>query len=212
MASMQQLVSGLGGAIGSDFRRAQNQLVFVEYDGKLSRLNLFRTATVISSGTAILNGTWLFDFDTGTEGVGPQCDVWWEQQTALLRRMDAVNGAQIVNLGVVDFNSITSDTLASLAYSTNSIAGNNDATNQLVAGDIFAVLTNDGNYAKVKILTYGYNLNIQWITYHLDSPYAVLGTGYQQPEDVKASADGTHVYVTERTGDLLRISLTNANR
>jgi hypothetical protein len=81
-----------------------------------------------------------------------------------------------------------------------------------VPGDVLAVLTNAGNYAKVKILTYGYNLNIQWITYHLDSPYAVLGTGYTQPEDVKASADGTHVYITERTGDLLRVQLTNANR
>jgi hypothetical protein len=108
MATMQQLVAGLGGAIGCDFRRAQNQLVFVEYNGKLSRLNLFRTATVISSGTTPLKGTYTFDLDTGTEGgVGPQFDVWWEQQTALLRRMDPINGAQLINLGVVDFNSIT---------------------------------------------------------------------------------------------------------
>jgi hypothetical protein len=40
----------------------------------------------------------------------------------------------------------------------------------------------------------------------------VLGTGYQQPEDVKASLDGTHVYISERSGDLLRVPLTNPNR
>ena len=38
---------------------------FVEYGGKLSRLNLFRTGTIVSSGTAVLPGTWHFDFDAG---------------------------------------------------------------------------------------------------------------------------------------------------
>jgi hypothetical protein len=58
----------------------------------------------------------------------------------------------------------------------------------------------------------GLNLQIQWVTYKLDSPYAVLGTGYQQPEDVKVSADGVHVYVTERTGNLLKVPLATPNR
>ena len=40
----------------------------------------------------------------------------------------------------------------------------------------------------------------------------MLGTGYSQPEDVKASADGAHAYVTERSGDLLRVTLASANR
>src|SRR4051794_4936840 len=64
-----QLLSGLGGAIGSDFRSPQNQLVFVEYNtGKLSALNLFSSSTVISSGTITLKGTFTFDLDTGVEG------------------------------------------------------------------------------------------------------------------------------------------------
>jgi hypothetical protein len=217
MPTQTQLVSGLGGAIGCDFRQAQNQLVFVEYSGKLSALNLFRTATTVSSGMAILKGTFCFDFDTGTESVpgnplAPPFDVFWEQQTSVLRRMDAITPAQIVNLGVADFNSITADTLASLTYSATPIDGNNDPTNKLVTGDVFAVRTNQGNYAKVKVLNYGYNLQLQWVTYKLASPYVVLGTGYQQPEDVKASVDGAHVYVTERTGDLLKVSLASANR
>src|SRR4029077_12608693 len=88
----------------------------------------------------------------------------------------------------------------------------NNASNKLVAGDVFAVLTNQGNYAKVKVVAYGYDLSIQWVTYKLDPAYAVLGTGYNQPEDVKASADGVHLYVTERSGDLVRVTAPNYNR
>jgi hypothetical protein len=213
MATSTQLVTGLGGAIGCDLRRTHNQLLFVEFAGKLSRLNLFRHATVVSTGTKILKGTWTFDLENGNEGgVGPGFDIWWEQQTQIARQMVPINNARIVNLGVVGFNAITSDTLQYLPYGTTPIHGNNDATNKLVPGDVFAVLTKQGNYAKVKVLSYGYDLNIKWVTYHLDPAYTVLGTGYQQPEDVKVSVDDLHAYVTERTGDLLRVTLSNANR
>jgi hypothetical protein len=40
----------------------------------------------------------------------------------------------------------------------------------------------------------------------LTPTYTVLGTGYNQPEDVKLSADGIHAYVTERTGDLVKVA------
>jgi len=42
--------------------------------------------------------------------------------------------------------------------------------------------------------------------------YKVLGSGYNQPEDVKLSVDGVHAFVTERTGDLVRVALSSANR
>ena len=211
--SFTTLVTGLGGAIGCDLRRAQNQLLFVEYDGKLSRLNLYRTGTIVSSGTAVLHGTWHFDFDAGAQvSGGAGADVWWEQKTAVLRDLVAQNGATLANLGHVDFASITPDTLSSLTYSSSPIVGNNDATNKLTTNDVFAVHTSSGNYAKVKVVAYGYDLHLQWVTYHLDSAYRVLGTGYTNPEDVKASADGAHAYVTERSGDLVRVALANANR
>jgi hypothetical protein len=207
------LVSGLGGAIGCDLRRAQNQLLFVEYNGKLSRLNLFRTGTIVSSGTGVLHGTWHFDFDAGAQVTNvAAADVWWEQKTAVLRELVPQHGAALVNLGAVNFASITPDTLASLTYSNASIIGNNDATNKLKTNDVFAVRTSSGNYAKVKVVAYGYDLQLQWVTYKLDSPYKVLGTGYTNPEDVKASADGAHVYVTERSGNLLRVALATPNR
>src|SRR5262249_28849308 len=110
------------------------------------------------------------------------------------------------------FNAVTPATLQSAAYSNTPIPGNNDPTNKLVPGDVFAVLTNKGNYAKVKVVTYGYDLNIQWVTYRLNSGYGVLGSGYNQPEDVVLSSDGVHAYVTERAGNLLRVNLNNASR
>src|ERR1039458_8435048 len=109
-----QLATGLGGAIGCDFRTAQNQLIFVEYaGGKLSSLNLFPVATIVAqSPSTVLKGTFLFDFDTGVEGgLSPNADVFWEQMTAVLRQMAPQNTDKIVNLGPVDFNSLTAVTL-----------------------------------------------------------------------------------------------------
>ena len=209
MTSQTELVSGLGAAIGCSFRSTANQLVFIEYSGgKLSRLNLFAPAVVVSKGTTVLKGTYTFDLDNGTQGgVGPGNDIWWEQMTAVAHQMVPQGTARIVNLGVVNFNSVTSDSLQTLTYGTTPIPGNNDATNKLVTGDVFAVLTNQGNYAKVHVLSYGYDLNIEWVTYKLNPAYAVLGTGYTTPEDVKVSADDVHAYVTERTGDLVSVAL-----
>ena len=214
MPTSTQLVTGLSGAIGCDFRAAQNQLIFVEFGGKLSTLDLFPAASIVAqSPSTVLKGTFLFNFDSGIEGgLSPNADVFWEQMTAVLRQMAPQNSAKIINLGAVDFNSLTAPTLQGLAYASTPIDGNNDATNQLVNGDVFAVLTTQGNFAKVKVLNYGYNLTIQWVTYHIPSGYKVIGTGYNQPEDVKMSVDGLHAYVTERSGDLVKVALAAANR
>ena len=42
--------------------------------------------------------------------------------------------------------------------------------------------------------------------------HTVIGTGYTNPEDVELSADGLHAYITERSGDLVKVSLASANR
>ena len=209
--STEQRATGLGGAIGCSFRQAHNDLIFVEFAGRLSRLSLVRpVAATVSSGTATLRGTWLFDFDAGHEGTTG--DVWWEQHTATRRSLEASGGARIVNLGHVNFANVTPALLQTLTYGTNGINGNNDATNLLTPGDVFAVRTNLGNYAKVQVVSYGYDLHLTWTTYRLASAYQVIGTGYNQPEDVVVTADETHAYVTERSGNLLRVDLSNANR
>ena len=125
-------------------------------------------ATVVSSGTGTIRGTWLWDADTGQEVSGGPDDIWWQQQTDVVRQMTPRNTATLVNVGVVDFEPIDAEQLSKLSYTTASIPGNAVGTNQLVPGDVFAVHSTDGNFAKVKVLSYGYNLGIQWVTYRLE--------------------------------------------
>jgi hypothetical protein len=68
MTTVTQLATGLGGAIGCDLQPSQHRLLFVEFDGKLSALNLVPTTAIVSSGTTTLKGTLTFDLDTGLEG------------------------------------------------------------------------------------------------------------------------------------------------
>jgi hypothetical protein len=42
--------------------------------------------------------------------------------------------------------------------------------------------------------------------------HVVHGTGYNNPEDVKLSSDGIHAYITERSGDLVRLALKTPDR
>ena len=198
------------------------------------------SSAIVSSGTGTIRGTWSFSFDTGVEG--GEGDVWWEQETDMLRKMVPRGKAQIVSLGSRDFDAITMDELQSLAYSTTPIDGSvirkrlpkqtipifrpadpemlrvnpkinskinpkinskinpkllrqmvspfrpivdgepvwrgpileddnpddNPAvlrSNSLTNGSVFAVKTNSGNFAKVQVLSYGYNLQVQWVTY-----------------------------------------------
>jgi hypothetical protein len=123
-------------------------------------------ATIVSSGAATIPGTFLFDVDTGTVvGIGPTADLIWRQRTTVDRQMAPQNRATIVNLGVTNFDKINVARLSRLNYSTAPIPGNADSTNQLVNGDVFAVHSTDGNFTKVKVVSYGFNLGIQWVTF-----------------------------------------------
>jgi hypothetical protein len=215
MPTPTPLASGLNGAIGSQYRSETNQLFFVEYaSGKISRLDLIRpSATTVKSGTTTLKGTWTFNLDTGVQGgTGGGQDIWWEQQTSVKRRMTPRNGSGIALVGKVSYGSVTPAVLQGLPYGPTPINGNNNASNQLVNGTVFAVRTTAGNYAKVQVLQYGYNMKIRWTTYRLASGYKVLGSGYDRPEDIALSDDGQYAYVTERGGKLLRAKLSSANR
>lgn len=111
------------------------------------------SANLLLSGLADVTGTWSFDFDTGAQGNfinDPGMDIFWEQFTSTTRAVVPENGAQIVNLGVVNFASLTLANLQSLPYGLGQINGS-DVGNQLSFGDVFAVKTNAGNYVKVMV-------------------------------------------------------------
>jgi hypothetical protein len=108
------------------------------------------SAAVVASGVADIPGTFSFDFDAGAVDnfvTDPAADIFWEQFTSTTRAVVAVNGAQVINLGVVNFAALTLANLQSLSYGTTPISGN-DVGNTLVYGDVFAIKTNAGNYAK----------------------------------------------------------------
>jgi hypothetical protein len=85
----------------------------------------------------------------------------------LVRTLDPQAGAAIVNLGAINFGSLSCAGLRSEPYANVPIDGNDDATNQLVNGDVFAVRTNQGNYAKVQVISYGYDLELKFVTYRV---------------------------------------------
>lgn len=211
-----KVVNSLGAAIGCRLMAKRRQLAFVEYaKGAVSLLDLVRPAdAVVSQGTTVLKGTWIFDCETGALGgdlSGPG-DIWWEQIDYVKRQMMPVGGASIVNLGKVDYAALTPAVLQNLAYAKTPIPGSKDATNQLVNGDVFAVRTAAGNVAKIRVAQYDYNMTIEWATYRLATPYHCVGSGYATPEDIAVCADERTAYITERTGNLLRVDLQNANR
>lgn len=212
MSTFTTLANGLSGAIGSHFHAPTNRLYFVEFGGKLSVYHFNRpvASLALNGVTRTLHGTWSLDLDTGIEQSNPLADIWWEQQTAVLRRMVPRNGAQIAYLGVMTptaFNALGAGDLQQLEYSSTPIIGNNNATNKLVVNAVFAVRTTQGNYSKVQVKAYGYDLSLKITTYRLKPAYEVLGTGYEQPEDVKVNPAGTQAYITERSGNVLRVAL-----
>lgn len=218
MVTPESLLSGLNGAIGSAIDTFHQKLYFVEFDGKISRLDLLpqNATTIASSNSATLQGTYFFNFDNGshsTPGTPPgDWDVFWQQHTATERSMVARNGAQFAYLGNVNYNGISFADLAAYYYTSDPIAANDDSSNLLTNGAVFAIRTSAGNYTKVQVINYGYNIEFRFRTYRLSDAYQVLGTGYNQPEDIVLSSDGVHAYVTERSGNLLRVDLGNADR
>lgn len=218
MSAISELVTGLDGAIGSAYHREQNQLFFVEYSGTISRLDFIREqSAIVSSGQMVLQGTYRLDLDTGThsstgETAPGSYDIFWHQHTETERSMDPVDEAKLATMGDVSFNRISSADLQGLTYTDDPIPGNVNGPNELVDDNVFAVVTNDGNYAKVRVADYGYNIELEWTTYELRAPSRVVGTGYTQPEDIVLSADGTRAYVTERGGALLSVDVDSADR
>jgi hypothetical protein len=125
----------------------------VSYSLRLSIAPIVRTGVVIQ-------GTYHYDFDLVSN-----TDVWWEQVTSTERKMAPENGATIANIGVTNFTNVTVAQLKGKSYSSSALDGNNDSSNQLVNGDVWAVHTDLGSYVKVVVTTYGYNLTVTYVWY-----------------------------------------------
>lgn len=142
---------------------------------------------VVSSGETALKGTWIMDLDTGVQGGDLfEGDIWWEQLTETSARMTPGRRARITNLGVTDYDGLGLDRLEPLAYGDTPIPGDPGGNNELVDGDVFAVMTSEGNFAKVLVVKYGYNMLIRWTTYKWTAPAETDTT--TGPDDVYLAA------------------------
>src|SRR5207248_8514871 len=130
--------------------------------------------------------TWLFNFDQGSE-TNANADVWWDQMTDVARQLVPRGNAQLVNLGAIDFDTLGAQALMDYSYANVPIPASAHASNQLTPGDVFAVRTNAGNYAKVQVITYGYNLDLRWVTYAPPTRWHPLLTEVGVPATVKTA-------------------------
>ena len=128
--------------------------------GSVVTYNLRLSITPLVFNNISIQGTYYYDFD-----LVDNTDVWWEQVTSTQRDMHPVNGATLANIGVTNFGNVTAVQLEGLSYSSTPIDGNNDSSNKLVNGDIWAVHTDGGHYVKVKVVTYGYTIVIDYVLY-----------------------------------------------
>jgi hypothetical protein len=57
----------------------------------------------------------------------------------------------------------------------------------------------------------GSQIRMKYTTYAKNQGYKTLGKYYQMPEDIVVTSDGLYAYITERAGNLLRVSLSQRN-
>jgi hypothetical protein len=120
----------------------------------------------VCSGSGTLQGTFVFDLETCHQSTNSIGDLWWEQIDDVRRQLVPFsNGDRVAVLGQVDYSKVTFDQIAAAALGTAPVNGSNDSTNRLTAGTVLAVQTRNGHYAKVRVDTYGYDLNLSIVTY-----------------------------------------------
>jgi hypothetical protein len=129
-------------------------------DGSVVTYNLRLCITPIFFNNITIKGTFSYDFD-----LVDNTDVWWEQVTSTQRDMHPQNGATIANIGVTNFANVTVAELKGLSFSSTPIDGNNDSSNKLVNGDVWAVHTDGGHLVKVLVVSYGYNIVLNYVFY-----------------------------------------------
>src|SRR6266542_6200880 len=131
MSVPRELATGLGGAIGCDYRRDPNYLILVEFDGKISRVDLVRTLDhVVFSGTATMPADSSLDLTNGTSAQGG--DIRWDHTSpsgGLVMRPQG--NCRLAYLGTVSYGTVTHAALQGLTYSSDSLNGAAGPGNQL---------------------------------------------------------------------------------
>ncbi|MBW2994978.1 hypothetical protein KY312_01360 [Candidatus Woesearchaeota archaeon] len=79
-----------------------------------------------------------------------ECDIFFSHQTRKKRSLRPRNGAEIINLGKIDFDSITLEHLTDAEFSDKEIVENDDMNDDLT-GTVVGIKTNNGKFAKMRV-------------------------------------------------------------
>ena len=204
--SRATLVSGLAGAIGSDYRAAGNRLVFVEYGGSISQLDLTPSPGIFLGPTLpghLLNRpkfplpiplpdpAALRDVVAGGKFKGVKA----LRRAALnpdLAQHVPVDVPTVPTVDAVDWSTIKAGTIRDMV-TAGGLAADADLVSAVQAlpsdANLQASLSPDLLQRLTKL--------VWWWWHDADT---VLGTGYSELEDVVVAVDETHAWVTDAAG------------
>ena len=125
----------------------------------------------------LLKGTWAWDVDADVDGVGPNADVWYRIVSEVEHYLEPQNGAAFARISK-PFDAVTRADLQGATYRSGRLATEGvDDLNVLNAGDVIALRTSTGQYAKLEVagyepytasdgMTYNrYNIRLRYVLY-----------------------------------------------
>lgn len=144
------------------------------------------TTTLASSGGALpgptpkvklLKGTWTWDVDADVDGGGPNADIWYRIVNELEHYLEPQNGAALAHVSK-SFGEVTLSDLQGIKYGSGRLATQDeDDLNALNVGDVIALRTSTGQYAKMEVAGYEqftasdgityqrYNIRLRYVLY-----------------------------------------------
>lgn len=119
-----------------------------------------------SSKNYTVRGTFSLNLDLGVQAKGlVDCDFWWQQKDKIRRSIVPKNGAEFCIIGQKQPMPVSKSDLEKLNYSDTEIIADNSQANQIPTGMILGYITKEGRFGYMKILSYGYDLEIEFYTY-----------------------------------------------
>ncbi len=127
--------------------------------------------------TKLLKGTWAWDVDGDADGAGSDSDVWYRIVSEVEHYVEPQNGAAFARISK-PFSAVTRSDLQGAKYGSGRLATEGvDDPDVLNVGDVIALRTNTGQYAKIEIvgfeaytlsdgMTYPrYNVRLRYVLY-----------------------------------------------
>lgn len=132
----------------------------------ITKVWIGRTKTFYASDDSYtVRGTYSVDLDLGIQANGRiDSDFWWQQKTKTERSIVPKNGAKFCVIGQSSKIRLNPSELSKLSFSSEEIRADENHSNKIPNGTQIAYITKQGRYGIMKVLNYGYNLEIGFQT------------------------------------------------